>query len=453
MVEDSVSSWCRELAQRLTQKLKKSRALHERALKVLPRGVTYMIRYFEPYPFYVTRAKGVNIWDVDGNVYDDYWMGHGALILGHAPDSVLSAIANQLPLGSHYGYAHELEIALAELICKHVPNVEMVRFTNSGTEANMYAVRLARAYTRRKKIVKFEGGWHGGYDDLHTGVHPPFRGPESGGLPEECISNTLVVPYNDPEPLKEALKGRDVAAVIIEPVLGAGGMIPAKREFLEQLRELCDRYGTLLIFDEVITGFRLALGGGQEFFKVDADIVVMGKIIGGGFLIGAFASRTEIMELLDHIKHPPAKGGSFHGGTFTGNPISMVGGIATIKELEKPEVYERLNEKGNRIRSKLAQIASSQELPVHITGAGSMVGIHFTRRHPINSRIAMEERWSSGIYRAFHMFMLIKGISLMTESMPHLLLAVPHQDKHLDKVADAFEEFLEEANKRIRLNS
>jgi glutamate-1-semialdehyde 2,1-aminomutase (EC 5.4.3.8) len=251
----------------------------------------------------VTRAKGVNVWDVDGNQYVDYWMGHGAHIMGHSPDFVVKAVNEAALNGTHLGYPNTLEVEYAELLTKVIPNAEMVRFSNSGTEANMYAVRLARAYTGRKYIVKVEGGWHGGYDALHVGVNPPFEGPESLGLPEEYIKYTLVVPYNDLNALERALSSHDVAAVIIEPVPGSGGCIEPQPNYLRGVRELTMRYGSLLIFDEVITGFRLALGGGQEYFNVKADIVTLGKIIGGGYPgAGAIASTSEIMELLNQVK-------------------------------------------------------------------------------------------------------------------------------------------------------
>ncbi|RLF03418.1 MAG: glutamate-1-semialdehyde 2,1-aminomutase [Thermoprotei archaeon] len=439
-----------ELLSKLAKRTPSSRMLYERARKVLPMGVTYHIRFMEPYPFYVKYAKGANIWDVDGNIYDDYWIGHGALILGHAPKPVIDAVREQLDKGSHYGFAHELEIKLAELIVKHVPNVESVRFTNSGTEANMYAIRLARAYTGRKRIVKIEGGWHGGYDSLHTGVKPPFKGPESAGLPEESIKYTVSVPFNDLEAMERAIKGGDVAAVVMEPVLGAGGSIPARREYLKGVRELCDGFGTLLIFDEVITGFRLALGGGQEYYGVDADIVVMGKIIGGGFPIGAFGSRYEIMELLDYKKCTEKTRRSFHGGTFTGNPVSMVAGIATIKVLEREGVYERLNAMGEYMIKGLRRIASHLTNPVYITGSGSIIGVHFTKREPINACISLIERWSDEVYRVLHKYMLLRNIVYIGENMAHFMLSTGHTKEMIDRFLAAFEDFIKLIGKELK---
>ncbi len=427
-----------------------SRKLYERACKVLPMGVTYHIRYIEPYPFYVARAKGCKIWDVDGNVYDDYWIGHGALILGHAPTPVLDAVREQLEQGTHFGFAHEKEIELAELITRYVPNVEKIRFTNSGTEANMYAVRLARAFTGRRKIVKMEGGWHGGYDTLHTGVTPPFTGPESAGLPETVLKDTVSVPFNDADALRRVLKEKDVAAVILEPVMGVAGAIPADREYLKEVREICDKTGTLLIFDEVITGFRLAMGGGQEYFGVDADIVVMGKIIGGGFPIGAFGAREEIMKLLDYKKHRGKLERSFHGGTFTGNPISMVAGTATIKELESRHVHLQLNRIGEYMIKSLEKVAEQSKLPIHVTGTGSIIGIHFTRRKPVNARISYLERWNEEVYPLLHKRMLLEGIVYVSEHMAHFFLSISHDKSHVEKLVNVFSKFIDSLERALK---
>jgi len=445
--EEKLRRWHAELLSELSSRLTRSGQLYEKACRVLPAGVNHPIRLLEPFPFYVAHAKGVKVWDIDGNIYDDYWMGHGALILGHSPKPVVEAVRQQVELGSHFGYAHELETELAELVVKHVPNVDMVRFTNSGTEAVMYAVRLARAYTGKKKIVKFEGGWHGGYDALHTAVHPPFKGPESGGLPREYLAYTVSLPFNETAPVEKTLSAGDVAAVIVEPVMGAGGAIPAEKGFLDGLRELCDRYGALLVFDEVITGFRLALGGGQQYFGVNADVVVMGKIMGGGYPIGAFGAREDVMRLLDPRLFSGPKG-SYHGGTFTGNPVSMTGGIATIRELEKPGVYEKLNQLGDHLTRSLEKVVKQQSYGVHVTGAGSIVGVHFTRCRPGNGRESWEKRWSRLAYRLFHAYALRNGIAYMTREQIHFLLSASHERKEINRLVETFAAFLDELHTR-----
>ncbi|MEM2440646.1 MAG: aspartate aminotransferase family protein, partial [Candidatus Bathyarchaeia archaeon] len=325
-------------------------------------------------------AKGSKLYDVDGNEYVDFWLGHTALILGHSPPAVVEAVKKQLANGTHYGTVHELEIMLAEQVVKMISSAEMVRFTNSGTEANMYAVRLARAYTGRSKIAKFEGGWHGGYDALHKAVKPPYDLPESAGLTQSALQDTLVLPFNDLEGVKTRLKGveNEVAAIIIEPVLGAGGAIPAKKEFLKGLREFCDQHGILLIVDEVITGFRLAPGGVEQYFGVKPDITVLGKILGGGFPVGAFCGPAEIMEHVDHMQYQRPQT-SFHGGTFTANPITMTAGLTTLKTLEDGRLINRLNKLGDKIREELTDIFEGEDVDVQITGTGSLFSVHFTK--------------------------------------------------------------------------
>jgi glutamate-1-semialdehyde 2,1-aminomutase len=358
-------------------KTSKSKALYERAKRVLPAGVSYGIRYFEPYPFYTATAKGSKLYDVDGNEYVDFWLGHTALILGHSPPAVANAVNKQLENGTHYGTCHELEIELAEKMVKMVPKVEMVRFTNSGTEANMYATRLARAYTGRNKIAKFEGGWHGGYDALHVGVKHPFNVPESAGLTEGATQDTILLPFNDLNGVKAKLKNEEVASIVMEPVLGAGGGVPVEKEFLKGLREFCDEKGILLIFDEVITGFRLAPGGAQQYYDVTSDITIFGKVLGGGFPVGAFCGCRKIMERLDAHVFERAHY-SFHGGTFTANPITMTAGLATMKILEDGQLITRLNKLGDKIRKRLREIFEANSVDVQVTGTGSIFNTHFT---------------------------------------------------------------------------
>ena len=363
-----------------------SRILYERARKVLPGGVSYGIRYFEPYPFYTARARGSKLYDVDGNEYVDFWLGHTALILGHGNRAVVDAVEKQLQKGTHYGTCHDLEVKLAEQVTKMVPNANKMRFTNSGTEANMYATRLARTYTGKDRIAKFEGGWHGGYDALQVGVKYPFGLPESAGLTVGATQDTIVLPYNNLKGVRERLRNEEVACIIIEPVLGAGGGIPAEKEFLQGLREYCDERNMLLVFDEVITGFRLAPGGAQQYYGVEADITVLGKILGGGFPIGAFCGPNEIMERLDSFVYQRPDY-SFHGGTFAANPVTMAAGLATLKLLEDGKLIESLNKTGTRIRKELLDIFETHGQDVQLTGAGSIFNTHFTKEK-VNDAIA-----------------------------------------------------------------
>lgn len=362
----------------------KSKQLYERAKKVLPSGVSYFIRYFEPYPFYINWAKGSKIKDVDGNVYIDFWMGHYTHILGHSPSNIVEAVKSQIEHGTHYGVCHELEIALAEQVVKMVPSAQMVRFCNSGTEAAMYATRLARAYTGKNKIVKFEGGWHGGYDALHLAVKPPFDVPESNGITEGALKDTLVAPFNDLQETERKIKNSEVAAVIVEPVLGAGGCISAKKEFLKSLRELCSEREVLLIFDEIITGFRLAPGGGQQYYGVIPDITILGKILGGGFPIGAIAGRKEIMERMDPLLFERPKF-SFHGGTFTANPVTLSAGLEMLRTLEDGRIIDRLNSEGEKIQRELEDIFERGKVDAKVSCTGSLFHVHFTKEDVNNT--------------------------------------------------------------------
>jgi len=398
------------MVEEYVSKTSKSRALRKRAEKVLPGGVSYGIRYFEPYPFYTARAKRSKLYDVDGNEYVDFWLGHTALILGHSPLKVMDAVKVQLENGTMYGTSNELEIKLAEQVEKMVPSAEMTRFTNSGTESNMYVTRLARAYTGRKKIAKFEGGWHGGYDALHKGVKYPFDVSESAGLVEAALQDTVVLPFNDLERVRQKLKNDDLASIIVEPVLGAGGGIPADRDFLKGLRELCDEKDVLLVFDEVITGFRLAPGGGQQYYGVTPDLTVFGKILGGGFPIGAFCGRREIMERVNAQKYQRPNY-SFHGGTFAANPISVTAGLETLKILEDGLLISKLNNVGNELRRKLGTIFEARGVDCCVTGAGSLFNVHFTKKKVKNAQEAFESDRNRLL--SYNLALISKGVFLL----------------------------------------
>jgi len=420
-----------------------STSLFDRASKVLPGGVSYAIRDLDPYPFYVDHASGSSLYDVDGNVYTDYWMGHGALLLGHAPKRVVDAAKHQIEQGTHFGYPHPLEVKLAELVAETVPSADEVRFANSGTEANMYAVRLARAYTGRMKIAKIEGGWHGGYDALHKAVHAPFTAPESAGLNPKALEDTLVLPFNDLDGARNIARSEDLAAILLEPVLGASGIIPPEPGFLAGLRELCDGNETLLIFDEVITGFRLALGGAQELFGVTPDITILGKILGGGFPIGGLCGRRDILEHIDQRKYPDSSARSFQGGTFVGNPMSMVAGIETLNELKEGDIYDHINRLGEKIRAGLEDIFERSNIDAAITGVGSVFAIHFQKKKPRNARDAAAKD-NVKLANALHMYMLSKNIAYLTPSLPHMFLSNAHTDGDIEDFLFVVEEFVKD---------
>jgi glutamate-1-semialdehyde 2,1-aminomutase len=391
----------------------------------------------EPYPFYAAWAKGSKLVDVDGNEYVDFWMGHHALIFGHSPPKVMKEVKRQLDRGTHYGTSHQLEVALAEQVVKMVPNVEMIRFTNSGTEANMYAIRLARTYTGREKIAKFEGGWHGGYDALHKAVKPPFDVPESGGLAQAALKDTVVLPFNNIEEVRKTIKREKLAGVIIEPVLGAAGCIPAEKDFLKELKELCSDNGTLLIFDEVITGFRLAPGGAQQLFGVKADITVLGKILGGGFPIGAVAGPQEIMERMDALRYERPKF-SFHGGTFCANPITMTAGLTTLKMLEDGRLLNQLNRQGEHLRRQLGEIFDRGKQSVQVTGVSSLWFTHFTKEKVKDVNAAARADQQKLV--KYHMHLIENGVFFLPAKSASLSTA--HTKADIEKLLVETEGYL-----------
>jgi len=416
-----------------------SRARFERARQVLPGGVSYAIRDLAPYPFYVARAAGSRLYDVDGNEYTDYWCGHGALILGHAPKAVVEAACRQIALGSHFGFAHPLEVELAEMVARMVPSAEMTRYTNSGTEANMYAIGLARAYTGRTKIAKIEGGWHGGVECLQKAVKAPFDVADSAGLNEHATADTVVLPFNDLEAAGRALARDDLACLIVEPMLGAAGCIPADRDYLFGLRELTMRHGTLLVFDEVITGFRLALGGAQVHYGVIPDITTLGKILGGGFPIGALCGRRDVFERLDHRRFAGKDERVFQGGTFSANPVSLIAGIETLKALEDGSVYRELDRLGSRLRTGLTDAFRKDGVAVAITGIGSAVGVHFRKGAPRDAREAAEDNGS--LAKAYFDHMRDRGIAYLSPALPHMFLSSAHTDQDIDRFVEFTREF------------
>ena len=414
---------------RYLSKTTKSNQLYHKARGVLPSGVAYIIRHFEPYPFYTARAKGSKLTDVDGNEYIDFWMGHCSLIFGHSPPEIMKKVEQQIWNGTQYGTCHELEIALAEQVVKMVPSAEMVRFTNSGTEANMYATRLARTYTNREKIAKFEGGWHGGYDALHVAVKPPLDVPQSGGLTSGVLKDTIVLPFNDIEGVRNRIRNEELAAVVVEPLQGAGGCIPAEKEFLKGLRELCSEKGALLIFDEVITGFRMAPGGGQQYYGVLPDITVMGKIMGGGFPIGAFAGHREIMQYVDALMYERPEF-SFHGGTFSANPISMTAGLETLKMLEDGRILNELNKRGNKLRQQLSDIFERKNIHVEVVGLTSLLNTHFTREKVKDIHCVF--RGDRKKLLDYHMHLIANGVFFLPTKTGALSTA--HTDDDMEKL-------------------
>jgi glutamate-1-semialdehyde 2,1-aminomutase len=448
-IDEKISELIIKLEAEYTKKTRRSRELYEESTRYMPAGVTYALRYMSPYPLYIERAQGTRLIDVDGNEYIDFWMGHGSQILGHLHPVVVSAVKSTLEIGFHLGLEHSYSIEYAEFLTRIIPGVEMVRFTNSGTEANMYATRLARAYTGRKYIVKVEGGWHGGYDDLHKAVTYPYTKPESSGLLEESTAYTLTVPFNDPRALEDVLRKYEVAAFIVEPVMGAGGCIEPNPGYLREVRRLTEQYGALLIFDEVITGFRLAPGGAQEYFGVKADVVVFGKAISGGVSsAGVVASRAEIMELMDHLKRPDPSTRVFHGGTYVASVLSVVVGYAVAKYLvENKYLYDEANRLWSEFRRRVQRACEESSVECWTTGTGSLSGLHFTAKRPRSARDAYEARWSRVVERALHLYSRVHGAVYMSERMPHYLPSLVHSKEEVEKLVDITVSFIEEVKR------
>lgn len=363
------------------RKTAKSRRLYSRSAKVFPGGISHNIRYFEPYPFFVNSARGKQLRDVDGNRYTDYWMGHWALILGHSPKPVADAVAAQVKSGTLYGTVNDVSVELAETIQKLMPRAEMMRFSTTGSEATMYAVRLARAKTGRRVIAKAIGGWHGFNTTLMQTVNYPFEAEEGPGLVQDEGQYVESLPFNNLEAslkILETIKD-DLACVIIEPVLGGAGCIPPADGYLQGLQEFAKKTGSLFILDEIVTGFRLSLHGAMSKYKLEPDLFTLGKICGGGMPIGVVCGNKEVMSLADpvSIKEKEARC-AIGGGTFSANPVTMTAGLATLNFLKKNRgVYAKIDRLGGMARKGLSRIFADAKVPCQVTGLGSIFLPHF----------------------------------------------------------------------------
>ena len=419
------------------KRLVKSEELFEKAKKLIPGGVNSPVRAFQPYPFFTKRAKGSHIFDVDGKEYIDYCLAYGPLILGHAHPKIIEAVKAQLENGSLYGTPTEQEVELAELISSAVPSAEMTRLVSTGGEATMSAIRAARGYTGKKKIIKFEGCYHGAHDYVLVKAGSgatTFGMPDSLGIPEETTKNTIVVPFNDKEKLEEAVKKNkdDLAAVIVEPVIGNIGVVLPKEGFLETLRELTENYGTVLIFDEVITGFRLALGGAQEYYGVTPDMTTLGKILGGGFPMAAYASKEEIMKMI------APSGKVYQAGTYSGNPISVAAGLAALKILraEGKEFYAKMEEKCETIVKPLRKIIGESNLKLQINHIASMFQLFFAEKAVYD--YASAKTADNAKYLRFHKNLLTQGVFLPPSQFETCFLSAVHSSEDLDRTVACF---------------
>ena len=350
-----------------------SREWYDRALQLFPNGVTHDSRFLLPYPIYIERAEGAKKWDLEGREYVDYWSGHGALLLGHNPGEVVEAVRSQIARGTHLGACHPLEVQWAEIVTALVPSAERIRFTASGTEATLMAIRLARTFTGKKKLLKFAGHFHGWHDQVIPGVQPPFETPTPGILPH-VLDATIICPPNDLAALEETLEGdNDIGCIIIEPTGASFGTIPTDQRFLRPLREAADRYGIVLIFDEVISGFRVAPGGAQAHYRVKPDLTALAKILAGGYPGGALVGRREILELLE-IRNDPGwmqERKMPHPGTFNANPVSAVAGIATLQMVRTGRPWRTANEMAARLREGMNTVIDALGLNWCVYGSFS----------------------------------------------------------------------------------
>ena len=418
--------------------INKSRELFERAQKTIPGGVNSPVRAFRSVggtPLFINKAKGSYLFDADGNKYIDYIASWGPMILGHAHDQVINAIQERTLYSTSFGAPTELEIEMAELIIGMVPNVDLIRMVNSGTEACMSAVRLARGFTGKNKILKFEGHYHG-----HADVFLVKAGSGLATLQIQTVpgitpgvsQDTLTAPFNNFPAVEEITKkySGEIAAIIIEPVAGNMGCIPPEKGFLESLRTLCDKENIVLIFDEVMTGFRLAPGGAQEKLGIRADLVTYGKIIGGGLPVGAFGGRRDIME------HIAPLGKVYQAGTLSGNPLAMIAGITTLKILkDNPSIYNELEKKTSYLHKGLHEVFSKKNIPFTINSIGSMISLHFTE-YPVKDFESSAAADMQKFNRFFHR-MLEQGIYLPPSAFESWFLNNALSFRDLDETLEA----------------
>jgi glutamate-1-semialdehyde 2,1-aminomutase len=420
----------------------RSAELYEEALKYLPGGVNSPVRAFSAVggrPLFIRCGKGSRLYDEDGNEFIDYVCSWGPLILGHAHPEVVEALKKVIEGGTSFGAPTELETRLASSINTAMPSMEMVRFVNSGTEATMSALRLARAFTGRSKIVKFAGGYHGHSDGLLVGAGSGLATlgiVGSPGVPSSYRQNTLIAPYNNLEAVEHLFSdsGKDIAGVIVEPVAANMGVVIPHPGFLQGLRQITSDNGALLIFDEVITGFRVAYGGAQAFYNITPDITCLGKIIGGGLPVGAYGGRRGIMEMIAPV------GSVYQAGTLSGNPLAMTAGIETLRILSQPGIYQQLEEKTTALVEAITHLSSKAEVATHIPRVGSIFTIFFTKREVVDYESAQSS--DTSLYTRFFNQMLEQGIYLPPSQFEANFVSLAHGKEEIDTTLVAAERAL-----------
>lgn len=425
----------------------KSKQAFKEAVNLMPGGVNSPVRAFKSVkmdPIFMERGKGSKIYDIDGNEYIDYVLSWGPLILGHSNDRVVESIKKVAENGTSFGAPTEIENKLAQLVIDRVPSIEIVRMVSSGTEATMSALRLARGYTGRNKIIKFEGCYHGHGDSLliKAGSGVATLGlPDSPGVPEGVAKNTITVPYNDLESIRYAFEqyGDDIAGVIVEPVAGNMGVVPPQPGFLEGLREVTENHGALLIFDEVMTGFRVGYGCAQGFYNVTPDLTCLGKVIGGGLPVGAYGGKAEIMERI------APSGPIYQAGTLSGNPLAMTAGYETLSQLT-PETYTEFARKADLLEEGLKKAAEKYTIPHRINRAGSMIGIFFTNEEVSNYEGAKSSDLE--MFADYYREMAHEGVFLPPSQFEGLFLSTTHTDDDIEKTLQAAEKAFEKISKK-----
>ncbi|HCW52626.1 MAG TPA: glutamate-1-semialdehyde-2,1-aminomutase [Clostridium sp.] len=420
-----------------------NKQIFEESQNYMPGGVNSPVRAYKGLnmnPPIIKSGKGVIVKDEDDNEYIDFVLAWGPMILGHCDEDVVNAIKNTAEKALAFGAPTELELDLGKFMCENLDNVDMLRMVNSGTEATMSAVKLARGYTKRDKIVKFAGCYHGHYDGflVEAGSGVMTNGiPGSPGVPQGAIENTLIGVYNDKKQITELFEkyGNEIAGVIIEPVAGNMGVIKAEDDFMVTLRELCDKYGALLIFDEVMNGFRVAFKGAQSLFSVEPDLLTYAKIMGGGLPCGAYGGRREIMECLSPL------GPVYQAGTMSGNPIVMAAGLATLKKLKNNlQWYDHIEKMGAKLESGVKEIASKYNIPVVINRVGGMFTIFFTENKEV--RVYDDVKTCNvNMFNRYFETMINNGINIAPSQFEAVFLSVKHEEEHIDKFLEAFEKF------------
>lgn len=424
------------------RKSERSAEAFEIAKKYMPGGVNSPVRAFRSVglvPVFVERGEGAMVYDIDGNRFIDYVASWGPLILGHAHPEVVEAIQRTAAGGTSFGAPTLIETEMAKLVCERVPSIEIVRMVNSGTEATMSALRLARGYTKRNKILKFEGSYHGHADSLliKAGSGVATLGlPDSPGVPESTAVNTITVPYNDLEAVKLAFSryGEEIACIIVEPIAGNMGVVPPLPGFLQGLRDITTEYGSLLIFDEVMTGFRVGLNSAQGLYGVTPDLTCLGKVIGGGLPVGAYGGRREIMEYI------APSGPIYQAGTLSGNPLAMTAGYTTLKLLGEPGVYEELERKGARLQEGFEKNSAEFGIPCTINRVGSMVCPFFTEKKVINYETAKSSDLE--LFAKYFGHMLDLGISVAPSQFEGMFISTAHSDELIERTIEAHREAL-----------